>query len=110
MPKLLHIEASPRKERSHSIEIARVFLDSYREAHPTDEVETLDIWSADLPRLDGPALDAKYAAVNGLMHTPEQAESWSRIAELADHFKSASKYLLSLPMWNFGVPLLFQKA
>ena len=68
MPKLLYIEASPRKERSHSIEIARMFLESYREAYPTDEVETLDLWTADLPPFDGQILDAKYAILNGLEH------------------------------------------
>ena len=25
-------------------------------------------------------------------------------ARIADHFKSADKYVVSLPMWNFGIP------
>ncbi len=104
MPKLLYIEASPRKERSHSIEIAQMFLDSYREAYPTDEVETLDLWTSDLPPFDGQALEAKYAIMNGLDHTPEQAASWQTITALANQFKSGTKYLFSLPMWNFSIP------
>lgn len=30
MPKLLHIEASPRKERSRSVMVANEFLTAYR--------------------------------------------------------------------------------
>ena len=104
MPKLLYIEASPRKERSHSIEIARMFLESYREAYPTDEVETLDLWTADLPPFDGQILDAKYAILNGLEHTQEQADAWQTIKNLVEKFKTGTKYLFSLPMWNFGIP------
>ena len=26
------------------------------------------------------------------------------MARIADHFKSADKYVVSLPMWNFGIP------
>ena len=104
MPKLLYIEASPRKERSHSIEIASIFLESYREAYPTDEVEILDLWTADLPPFNGQILDAKYAILNGLEHTVEQAEAWQVVKNLVEQFKTGTKYLFSLPMWNFGIP------
>ena len=26
------------------------------------------------------------------------------MVRFADHFKSADKYIVSLPMWNFGIP------
>ena len=38
MAKLLHIEASPRKDRSASIAVARTFLDEYGKTHPGDTV------------------------------------------------------------------------
>tara|TARA_B100000686_G_scaffold350856_1_gene447963 strand:+ start:50 stop:679 length:630 start_codon:yes stop_codon:yes gene_type:complete len=104
MPKLLHIEASPHERSSHSIEMAHVFLESYREAHPTDDVETLNVWSADLPELNASALGAKYAVLKNHKKTPEQIEAWNGISKTVEHFKSASKYLLSLPMWNYSIP------
>ena len=55
MAKLLHIESSPRKDRSSSIQVAKAFLEEYRKTHPGDTVETLDLWKTDLPRFDGPA-------------------------------------------------------
>jgi len=38
MTTLLHISASPRGEASESLQIARVFIESYREAHPGADV------------------------------------------------------------------------
>ena len=104
MTKLLHIQASPRIGRSASIAVAEHFLDVYRAKHPGDTVETLNLWEADLPEFDGATIDAKYAVLHGQSHTPAQLEAWQEVERIADHFKSADKYLLSLPMWNFGIP------
>lgn len=104
MAKLLYVEASPRKQRSASIEVARAFLDAYRAGHPGDTVETVDVWQIDLPEFDGHALDAKYAALNGVERTPAQQAIWARISELARPLREADKLVFSLPMWNFGIP------
>ena len=104
MAKLLYVEASPRKSRSASIEVARAFLEEYAATHPDDEVSTLDVWNLDLPEFDGDMIDAKYAIFRGAEHTPAQAEAWSEVKALFDRFNDADKYLFSLPMWNFGIP------
>jgi FMN-dependent NADH-azoreductase len=104
MAKLLHIEASPRGKRSASVTVAQHFIDSYLATHPGDTVETLDLWQAGLPEFDGATIDAKYAVLHGQKHTPEQLQAWQAVVKIADHFKSADKYLFSLPMWNFGIP------
>ncbi len=104
MSKLLHIEASPRGNRSSSTAVARHFIESYRAAHPDDTVETLDLWHAELPEFNGATIDAKYAVMTGQEATPEQHSAWQAVVKITDHFKSADKYLISLPMWNFGIP------
>jgi FMN-dependent NADH-azoreductase len=104
MPKLLHIEASPRGKRSSSITVAQHFIEAYRAKHPNDVVETLDLWHTALPEFDGATIDAKYAIMHGQSFTPEQESSWKAVVKIAEQFKSADKYLLSLPMWNFGIP------
>jgi FMN-dependent NADH-azoreductase len=108
MAKLLYIEASPRKDRSKSTQVARTFLAAYQKSHPDDSIQTLDLWATSLPRFDGDTLDAKYAIVNGQAHTPGQAQAWKAVVEVTERFKSADKYLFSLPMWNFGVPYIFK--
>ncbi len=104
MANLLYVEASPRKQRSASIEIAQAFLTAYCAAHPADSVETVDVWQLEMPEFNGLALDAKYAALNGVERTPEQAAIWARISELARPLREADKLVFSLPMWNFGIP------
>ncbi len=104
MTKLLHIQASPRIGRSASITVAEHFLNVYRATHPRDTVETLNLWEAELPEFNGATIDAKYAVLHGQTHTPAQLAAWQAVVRIADHFKSADKYLFSLPMWNFGIP------
>ncbi|TWT75938.1 FMN-dependent NADH-azoreductase 1 [Posidoniimonas polymericola] len=104
MAKLLHIEASPRKERSHSLSVARALIDAYREANPNDEVETWDLWSTPLPEFDDAAINASYAAKRGQPLTADQQAAYDRLEQVFDRFAAADKYVFSLPMWNFGVP------
>ena len=49
MAKLLHIECSPRKDRSASIEVAQSFISRLLGSHPDLEVTTLDLWQISLP-------------------------------------------------------------
>lgn len=104
MARLLYIEASPRKDRSASIEVAQAFLSGYREAHPSDEVETIDLWHTKLPEFDGEVINAKYAIMLSKMHSEEQKSAWKPVENVILQFKQADKYLISLPMWNFGIP------
>jgi FMN-dependent NADH-azoreductase len=108
MAKLLYIESSPRKERSASIAVANRFLDAYKKAHPGDLIETLDLWKTELPRFDGFALDAKYAILSGQAHSEEQRKAWDAVVKVIERFKAADKYLISLPMWNFGIPYVLK--
>ena len=108
MTKLLHVEASPRKERSHSIDVARTLLDAYREENPTDEVETWDLWATPLPEMDGPAIEASYLQKRGAQMNDAQQAGWDALKAAFDRFAAADKYVFSVPMWNFGVPYKFK--
>lgn len=104
MALLLHVSASPREGRSRSLGMAQVFLEAYREGHPGDRIESLDLWQADLPAFNGNTLEAKYAILHGKPHTAAQEKAWQGVTRWIDPFLAADKYLFSLPMWNFGVP------
>lgn len=111
MPTLLHIEASPRQQRSHSSAVARAFIEAYLEHHPGDTVDTWDLWSPDSPLIefDGDALTAKYAArLSTASHSPGEQVAWAEITRQAERLLRADKLLLSVPMWNFGVPYRFK--
>lgn len=104
MAKLLYIESSPRKARSKSISVARAFLEQYKEANPNDEIHTIDLWEKDLPEFDGYTIDAKYQVLHGQGFDADQQQAWQKVVDVCDEFKAADKYLISLPMWNFGIP------
>jgi FMN-dependent NADH-azoreductase len=108
MPKLLYIEASPRKSRSRSIAVAQVFLSELEKTHPSLEIDKLDLWATELPAFDSDTVDAKYAVLYGQEQTPEQAKAWTRVVSVIDRFKSADWYLFSIPMWNFGIPYVLK--
>lgn len=108
MATLLNIISSPRKNRSASITVADVFLKAYQDKHPGDTIDALNLWEENLPPFDGAMLDAKYAVLRGETHTREQAAEWKKIEDIIARFKAADKYVLSMPMWNFGIPYILK--
>jgi FMN-dependent NADH-azoreductase len=104
MATLLYIESSPRKTRSKSIAVANAFLGAYKRTHPDDQIVTIDLWGKKLPEFDGFTIDAKYQVLHGQGFSSEQHQAWKAVVDLCDEFKAADKYVLSLPMWNFGIP------
>lgn len=104
MKRLLYVKASPRGERSRSGAIADRLLDGLREARPGLEVETLELFEADLPAFDREAIEGRYARLVGGPVEPEQALAWGRLEEWGAHFLSFDAWLFAVPMWNFGVP------
>ena len=104
MSKVLYIQSSPRGKRSKSIAVTDAFLEVYRQSHPADEIETLNLFEADLISFDGLAVQAKYTILHGQQHSAEELAAWKAVEELAGQFMSADKFVLAVPMWNFGIP------
>lgn len=104
MGKLLYIQASPRGKRSKSITVADAFIEAYRRAYPKDKIETLNLFDSAIPNFDGLAVQAKYTILHGKPHSKEELQAWKAVEAVIERFKSADKYLLAVPMWNFGIP------
>ncbi len=104
MAKLLYLQASPRGQRSKSIAVADSFVDRYRHVHVEDSIEIINLYCADLPPFDGLAVQAKYNILHGRSHTPAEQTAWRSVEMIIEQFKSADKYLLAVPMWNFSIP------
>ena len=104
MSRLLYIQASPRIQRSHSIAVADAFVAAYEQSHADDEVETANLFEASLPNFDGLAVQAKYAIMHGQSHSDEELQAWKNVERVIEQFTSADKYVLAVPMWNFGIP------
>jgi FMN-dependent NADH-azoreductase len=104
MSTLLYIQASPRAGRSHSIAVADAFVEVCRGNNPADEIVTLDVFKRNLPPFDGLAVQAKYTILHGQKHTQEELDAWKAVEAIIEEFKSADKYVVATPMWNFGIP------
>ena len=108
MAKLLYIGCNLKsRERSRSRTVAGAFLDEYRRLHPTDQVETVDLYRDDIPHIDGDILTGwdelrKGRPLESL--SPDQQRKIRRVWELADQFAAADKYVFATPMWNLGFP------
>ena len=109
MTKLLHISASPRGEKSHSLAIARTFLDTFRDTHPGIAVEELDLWDGTLPEFGPAAAEAKMAIFAGEEPQGAAAEAWAAATATFRRFDDADLYLFSVPMWNHGVPYILKQ-
>jgi FMN-dependent NADH-azoreductase len=103
MAKLFHLVGSPRPD-SASLAGARVFLECFRTARPDWEIDEMSVWRDDLPEFDGDILQAKYARIGGRAFTDEQREAFAVAERLAVRFALAERFLISTPMWNFGIP------
>ena len=104
MSTILYIQASPRIERSYSIAAADAFIESYRAAHSDHKIITMNLFHKDLPPFDGLYVQAKYTIMHGLKHTEEERAAWRTVEALIAEFKSADKYVMAVPMWNFSIP------
>lgn len=102
--KLLHLDASPRGERSRSREIGAAFLAALARRHAALAVEHLDPWTADLPSVDGALIEARYALIAGEPVPATTADAWARVGAIARHLLGFDVWLITTPMWNFGVP------
>src|SRR3712207_6452388 len=109
MSTLLHISASPRGERSHSLAIAQTFLDTFRDAYPHVAVETFDLWDGSLPAFGPPAAAAKMAVFAGADPEGPEAAAWRAARETFERFDAADHYLFTVPMWNHTVPYILKQ-
>ena len=106
MSRLLYINASPRGELSASTQAAEVFL----AALPGSvEVETINLFEADLPEVTLAVTAAKVKSLMALELTDDEDVLWQAVLSMVDTFKSADHYLMAIPMWNFGVPYKFKQ-
>jgi FMN-dependent NADH-azoreductase len=103
MTKILHIQASPRRE-SISRRVAEEFLKSCLAGGQPTTVETLDLFDGSLPQFRAPEAAAKYEILAGEPPQGEAAGAWKRVAEVVAQLESANTILISCPMWNFGIP------
>ena len=102
--RLLYIVSSPRGAESASATVANAFLDEYCKVSASVEVDTLNVWDADLPEFDSHSIGAKYKGVSNEPMDRDEISVWRRIQSLVRRFQEADRIVLAIPMWNFSYP------
>lgn len=105
MSKVLFIIANDRPtDQAISSKMYQTFLNTYREANPTDEITELDLFKAGLPDYGNTAIMGVYKRNQGLELTAEETKAADLVDQYLDQFLSADKVILSFPLWNSMVP------
>ncbi|QHG16185.1 FMN-dependent NADH-azoreductase [Nostoc sp. ATCC 53789] len=106
MVNILHIDSSPRAERSHSRELSKEFVSAWRAAHPEDAIAYRDLGHHPVPHVNEAWIAAAFSPPE--THTPELAEAIRVSDELVDEFLAADRYVFGVPMYNFNIPSTFK--
>jgi FMN-dependent NADH-azoreductase len=106
MAHLLHLDASPRGERSHSRRMTRELIEQWKQAHPGDTVIYRDIGRNPVPHVDEPWIAAGYTPPE--QRTPDMWEAIRISDRLVDEFLAADIYVIGVPMYNFSIPSAFK--
>jgi FMN-dependent NADH-azoreductase len=101
---VLHIQSSPRGDKSNSIALTTAFLSASRKILPAINEDVLNVWDESLPEFDAASIGAKYKAIKHQPMSDAESHTWTRILELIGRFQRANRIVLGLPMWNFSIP------
>jgi len=101
---VLHIQSSPRGDKSNSIALTNAFLSASRKVLPAIDEDILNVWNENLPEFDAASIGAKYKAIKHQPMSDAESRTWNRILELIRRFQRANRIVLGLPMWNFSIP------
>lgn len=102
--RLLHIISTPRGLASNTVRVSNVLLEELHEKYDELSVRTLDLFTADLPSVAGRNIESKYMLMTGQALDESSQASWRNIEKNIEQFLDADVYLLTVPMWNFGIP------
>ncbi len=106
MAHLLHIDASPRGERSHSRRLTKDFINQWQQQHPHDTITYRDIGRHPVPHVDEAWIAAAFTPPE--QHTPQLHEAIRLSDQLVDEFLAADVYVFGIPMYNFSIPSGFK--
>jgi FMN-dependent NADH-azoreductase len=102
MPTLLHIDSSPRGDRSISRKLSKAFAEEWQRKNIHGKIVYRDLVKTNLPFVDVQWIGGAYSPSD--QHTPEQQAALKISDDLVEEFLSADEIVLGTPMYNFNVP------
>jgi FMN-dependent NADH-azoreductase len=102
MANILHIDTSPRGERSISRQLSYKFITSWKDTHPGDTVTYRDLGHSPVSHVDESWIAAAFTPSEN--RTPELTEAIKLSDSLIDEFLAADRFVFGVPMYNFTIP------
>jgi len=89
---------------SNTARVSSALLEAMLEQDEDLTITTLDLFKADLPAVAGRNIESKYMLMTGQALDETAQTSWRQIEKTIEQFLDHDVYLLTVPMWNFGIP------
>jgi len=106
MAHLLHLDSSPRGERSISRALTKQFIDVWKQIHPHDAITYRDLGRYPVPAIDEGWIAAAFSPPAQL--TPALEAALMTSDELIEELLAANLYVFGIPMYNYSVPASFK--
>lgn len=106
MATILHLDSSPRGDRSASRQLANEFVSAWHALHPEDRVTYRDLRHAPIPHITEEWIGADFTPPAAL--TADMTEILRLSDDLVDEFLAADRCVFGVPMHNFSIPSNFK--
>ena len=106
MPTLLHLDASPRSDRSVSRQLTQEFAVAWKESNPDGQIIYRDLGHNPVPLVTETFIAAVYTPPE--IRSPELRAAISTSDQLISELQTATDYVFGVPMYNFSVPAAFK--
>jgi FMN-dependent NADH-azoreductase len=106
MPTLLHLDASPRGDRSISRQLTREFAVAWKQANPGGSIVYRDLGHNPVPLVTETFIAAVYTPPDA--RSSELRSAIEPSDQLIAELQTATDYVFGVPMYNFSVPAAFK--
>ncbi|PSB10089.1 FMN-dependent NADH-azoreductase [Pleurocapsa sp. CCALA 161] len=103
---ILHLDSSPRGDRSLSRGLTSEFNRTWQQTYPEDKIIYRDLGHNPVPFVDESWIAAAFSQAGQL--TPELKSAIEISDRLIDEFLAAKICVFGIPMYNYGVPANFK--
>jgi len=106
MEKTLVINAHPKVDSvtSLSLQVYSHFIENYKKYNPLVNIEQINLYQDYVPAVDNMFMNAWDKMEKGCEITEDEQKIVNRMSEILEQFKSASRYVIVMPMHNWNIP------
>lgn len=102
MKKILTVESSPNRESSASRKATQMLIERLKKLDRIAQIRHRDLDEQKIPHLDAMTIGAYYTPEES--RSKEMKEAIKLSDSLTDELLWSDEIILSIPMWNFGIP------